>query len=368
MTIGQALRKIRQNLDLTQKEMAANIVTRPFYAKVEAGKSRISADKLAAILFEHDVDITYFYQLLRATYTSKQKKIESDLNNKMEQAFNVGKIDEIESCYQEILSQSHSKILKLRAMISVAYLKNKLNQIDPKIKKDLFIEFNEGQNWMTNPELLRATYTSKQKKIESDLNNKMEQAFNVGKIDEIESCYQEILSQSHSKILKLRAMISVAYLKNKLNQIDPKIKKDLFIEFNEGQNWMTNPELLRLFTNTMPLWEQDTLAFFINRLLNEMKSNKNISELEQERYLRVFENYLAVCYNRKLSKKSLQLMHVPKIIDYIMESKPTIHFLLYKIAALYLKNLFLNNKEEAQKIRNEVQKYGYQDLIKTWPK
>ena len=103
MTIGQALRKIRQNLDLTQKEMAANIVTRPFYAKVEAGKSRISADKLAAILFEHDVDITYFYQLLRATYTSKQKKIESDLNNKMEQAFNVGKIDEIESCYQEIL-------------------------------------------------------------------------------------------------------------------------------------------------------------------------------------------------------------------------------------------------------------------------
>ena len=99
-----------------------------------------------------------------------------------------------------------------------------------------------------------------------------------------------------------------------------------------------------------------------------MTSNKNISELEQERYLRVFENYLAVCYNRKLSKKSLQLMHVPKIIDYIMESKPTIHFLLYKIAALYLKNLFLNNKEEAQKIRNEVQKYGYQDLIKTWPK
>lgn len=278
MTIGQALRKIRQNLDLTQKEMAANIVTQPFYAKVEAGKSRISADKLAAILFEHDVDITYFYQLLRATYTSKQKKIESDLNNKMEQAFNVGKIDEIESCYQEILSQSHSKILKLRAMISVAYLKNKLNQIDPKIKKDLFIEFNEGQNWMTNP------------------------------------------------------------------------------------------ELLRLFTNTMPLWEQDTLAFFINRLLNEVKSNKNISELEQERYLRVFENYLAVCYNRNLSKKSLQLMHVPKIIDYIMESKPTIHFLLYKIAALYLKNLFLNNKEEAQKIRNEVQKYGYQDLIKTWPK
>ena len=44
MTIGQALRKIRQNLDLTQKEMAANIVTRPFYAKVEADKLRRTMD------------------------------------------------------------------------------------------------------------------------------------------------------------------------------------------------------------------------------------------------------------------------------------------------------------------------------------
>lgn len=258
--------------------MAADIVTRPFYAKVEAGKSRISADKLAKILFEYDVDVAYFYQLLRPTYISKQKKIESNLNSKMEQAFNRGKIDEIESCYQEILSQSHSKILKLRAMISVANLKDELKQVDPQIKADLLVEFNDEQNWMTNP------------------------------------------------------------------------------------------ESLRLFTNTMPLWHQESLAFFINRLLTRAKNNKNPSELEQERYLRIFENYLSICYDRKLTPKQFQTAHIKEIIDFIMDSKPTIHFLLYKIACLYLKNLLSGNREGAQNIRNEMKKYGYEDLIQTWPK
>lgn len=50
MTIGEALKQIRGELCLTQKQMCAEIVTRSFYAKVESGKSMISADKLAEIL------------------------------------------------------------------------------------------------------------------------------------------------------------------------------------------------------------------------------------------------------------------------------------------------------------------------------
>ena len=57
-----------------------------------------------------------------------------------------------------------------------------------------------------------------------------------------------------------------------------------------------------------------------------------------------------------------------KIFDYILNLEPTVHFLLYKIAAVYLQNLFLGNKEEAQKIKDEMKKYGYQDIVKTWPK
>ena len=277
MTIGEALKQIRHELYLTQEQMCADVVTRSFYAKVESGRNRISADKLTEILFEHDIDITYFYQLLRNTYSSQSKLKENDLNQKMNQAFNSGKIELIE------------------------------------------------QN------------------------------------------YHKILLQSNSNILKLRAMISVANLKDELNLIDPKVKEKLFVEFDEGANWMTRPDLLRLFTDTMPLWDSSDLSFFIGRLLAKVQKEHNIPELLQERYLRVFENYLAVYYKKNNPVKTINV-NVQKIFDYILNLEPTVHFLLYKIAAVYLQNLFLGNKEEAQKIKNEMKKYGYQDIVKTWPK
>lgn len=277
MTIGEALKQIRHELYLTQEQMCAGVVTRSFYAKVESGRNRISADKLTEILFEHDIDITYFYQLLRNTYSSQSKLKETDLNQKMNQAFNSGKIELIE------------------------------------------------QN------------------------------------------YHKILLQSNSSILKLRAMISVANLKDELNLIDPKVKEKLFVEFDEGANWMTRPDLLRLFTDTMPLWDSSDLSFFIGRLLAKVQKEHNIPELLQERYLRVFENYLAVYYKKNNPVKTIDV-NVQKIFDYILNLEPTVHFLLYKIAAVYLQNLFLGNKEEAQKIKDEMKKYGYQDIVKTWPK
>lgn len=277
MTIGEALKQIRHELYLTQEQMCAGVVTRSFYAKVESGRNRISADKLTEILFEHDIDITYFYQLLRNTYSSQSKLKENDLNQKMNQAFNSGKIELIE------------------------------------------------QN------------------------------------------YHKILLQSNSSILKLRAMISVANLKDELNLIDPKVKEKLFVEFDEGANWMTRPDLLRLFTDTMPLWDSSDLSFFIGRLLAKVQKEHNIPELLQERYLRVFENYLAVYYKKNNPVKTIEI-NVKKTFDYILNLEPTVHFLLYKIAAVYLQNLFLGNKEEAQKIKNEMKKYGYQDIVKTWPK
>ena len=277
MTIGEALKQIRHELYLTQEQMCAGVVTRSFYAKVESGRNRISADKLTEILFEHDIDITYFYQLLRNTYSSQSKLKENDLNQKMNQAFNSGKIELIE------------------------------------------------QN------------------------------------------YHKILLQSNSSILKLRAMISVANLKDELNLIDPKVKEKLFVEFDEGANWMTRPDLLRLFTDTMPLWDSSDLSFFIGRLLAKVQKEHNIPELLQERYLRVFENYLAVYYKKNNPVKTIDV-NVQKTFDYILNLEPTVHFLLYKVAAVYLQNLFLGNKEEAQKIKNEMKKYGYQDIVKTWPK
>lgn len=277
MTIGEALKQIRLELCLTQKQMCAEIVTRSFYAKVESGKNRISADKLAEILFQHDIDINYFYQLLSETYMPKSKKIDEKLNKKMNQAFNSGKIELVEQCYQDILAKSESKILKISAMITVANLKNKLNLIDPKVKQKLFIEFSKEQNWMTTP----------------------------------------------------------------------------------GS--------LRLFTNTMPIWSQENLSFFIGRLLNKIEKDEKITELNQERYLRVLENYLVVCYQRQAQNDPVAVKNIQKVFKCIIKLTSPIHFFIYKIVAMYLNNLFLGRKDEAKKIKDDMKKYGYQDLVKNWP-
>ncbi|WP_236253624.1 hypothetical protein [Lactobacillus ultunensis] len=134
MTIGEALKQIRSELCLTQNQMCAGVVTRSFYAKVESGNNRISADKLAEILFQHDIDINYFYQLLRSTYMSKTKQINEKLNQEMNQAFSNGQVEVVEQYCQKILTQSDSRILKMSSVVALASLKGELNLIDPKLK------------------------------------------------------------------------------------------------------------------------------------------------------------------------------------------------------------------------------------------
>ena len=53
MTIGAALKKIRSELGLTQKEMCGDIMSRSYYARVESDKSYISANMLIQLLLIH---------------------------------------------------------------------------------------------------------------------------------------------------------------------------------------------------------------------------------------------------------------------------------------------------------------------------
>ena len=60
MMIGEHLKKVRNSKNLTQKEMAAGIVNRSFYSRVENGSSSITADNLMKILYRHELSMTNF--------------------------------------------------------------------------------------------------------------------------------------------------------------------------------------------------------------------------------------------------------------------------------------------------------------------
>lgn len=278
MKIGQALRAERIKLGLSQKQMCAGIVSRPFYAKVEAGKTGISAENLFRILFAHQVDINDFYRYIYDEYNSDENKLNDQFQMKMIQAFNARDIELLEKYSHEIVTQSNDEVLKLRAIVTVAYFKGELDELDDGIKLQ--------------------------------------------------------------------------------------IKK----QFDEGNKWVSRPESLRLLSNTMPLWSQDELDFWINRLVKEI-SKRTYSELVTERYLQILCNYLATCYDRKVYKDSLHKKYIAEVNKYIFSvTDLPYHLMIYRINALYLKTLFENDRKEATRILTDIKKSGYQTVTKAWPR
>ncbi|MGM9947578.1 helix-turn-helix domain-containing protein [Floccifex sp.] len=273
MKIGQALRTERLRLGLSQQEMCAGIISRPHYAKVEKGMYMINSENLFQILLKNKIDITAFYKLIQNTYNSQENKIDNQLQIKMDHAVNTKNVNEIEEYAEEIISTSKNEILKLRAIVTVAYFKGDVDKLSTQVRKE--------------------------------------------------------------------------------------IKK----EFDEGRHWTKRPESLRLFANTMPLWAQDELDFFIGRLLITAEK-EDFSELMLERYLRIFANYLAMCYERKISEEK---GCINEVIKYIILKATSFHLMIYKTTGIYMHLLFNGNKEEAQKIREDMKKCGYENLISSWP-
>lgn len=277
MEIGQALRFERLNLGLSQQDMCSGIISRPHYAKVEKGDYVINSENLFQILFKHQIDIIDFYKLIQSTYDSNENEVDNRLQNKMNYAVNAKNIKKLEKYCEEILVKSNNEILKLRAIVTVAYFKGEIDKLSVNTKE--------------------------------------------------------------------------------------KLKK----EFDEGNHWTKRPELLRLFANTMPLWSQEELDFFIGRLLSVV-NDKNISELMLERYLRLFANYLTTCYDRKVIQKENRTNHVKEVVDYMISNTSNFHLMMYRVIVIYLDLLLKGKKSEAKEVEEDMKKYGYGCYIASWPK
>lgn len=275
MKIGEALRKERIKLGLTQDQMCAGILSRPFYARIESGKNRINAESLFKILLEHQVDLVEFCDLIQDDYTSEERKVEKQFEFKMNLAVSAKDTEALDKYCQQIMNSSNNEVLKLRALITSADFKGETDKIDVEIRT------------------------------------------------------------------KIKA------------------------EFDGGNNWLERPDLLRLLANTMPMWPQDELDFLIGRLLDFAKKSE-LSELTTERYLRLLENYLVVCYDRKVHKKTTHFDHIDDAMEYIIDATESFHLMIYRIEVFYMKALFLDQMDKAKEIKQELRKIGYGNMIANW--
>lgn len=155
MTIGEALKKIRSELGLTQKEMCGDIMSRSYYARVESDKSYISANMLIQLLLIHKIDMNHFEKLVKKTYKPMYLVEEEVLDKKIGYAINIRDINRAEFYYDKILQLPKAKFLKIRSTVMVAYLNNNLSRIDSSLKNVLMKEFHKTEKWSMNMQSLK---------------------------------------------------------------------------------------------------------------------------------------------------------------------------------------------------------------------
>lgn len=101
MKIGEALRQEKLRLNLSQSQMAGDVLTKSFYSKVERNLCSIRANDLLSILSLHNIDYSYFFEKLKFENNDNELS-ETECNNLLHAAY---------------YNNDWSKILKLQELI-----------------------------------------------------------------------------------------------------------------------------------------------------------------------------------------------------------------------------------------------------------
>lgn len=71
--IGKKLKSLRQELGLTQTEMAAGVISVSFYSKVERGLNDIGVNDFLDILQEHNISPQKFFEDFKTNKDSRKQ-------------------------------------------------------------------------------------------------------------------------------------------------------------------------------------------------------------------------------------------------------------------------------------------------------
>lgn len=208
---------------------------------------------------------------------------------------------------------------------------------------------------------LKIHYQSDNDQKADKLMEKIKIAFDNHQIEDVKKCEIEILKLNGYEILKLRAMIAVGYLTNNINVISKTIQAKLFKELDKRENWFEDVEAIRLLTNAMPMLNNDQLNYFMYTILEKYSTEDNLSEIEQERLAILCDNFVLSCYERNIYTETTKAA-----LKYLLDLDRTPHLLIYRISGMYDSALLKDDKKKKEKIRNFMQYFGYEKIIKNW--
>lgn len=127
MKISEALRKYRQDLNLSPKKFIKNIISPSQYSRIENGTQEINLSTALLLLTSNHINVADFIN-----------DILPDYNNN---------VAELKTLLKEINKLYNAQDLKLRTSLAIMHLEQKEKQIDPNLKKQIITEFIKRDNW-----------------------------------------------------------------------------------------------------------------------------------------------------------------------------------------------------------------------------
>ncbi|RVU70253.1 MULTISPECIES: helix-turn-helix domain-containing protein [Lactobacillus] len=110
MTIGEALKKKRQELGLSQTEMAAGVLTKSYYSKVERGLHEIKTVDLLEILAIHHVNANEFLEQFSLNKIEKSKSVKyGEIIRELHKAYYSQDLEQINEIRTQLKQEKQTK-------------------------------------------------------------------------------------------------------------------------------------------------------------------------------------------------------------------------------------------------------------------
>lgn len=206
---------------------------------------------------------------------------------------------------------------------------------------------------------IKDTYAPSKATKKAYLEEKIRIAFNNHDIATMQNCLKQV-SKLDDPILKLRVIVGIAYLEDKIRELSHEVVDQIYEELDKNDELSSNVNAIRLFTNAMPVFSDEQLTYFMRMLLARVKNVKNRTEKYNERIAITCNNYLYSCWQRKINPST-----VAEAYSFMMNlTEP--HLLIYKLLGKMAKNLINGNQKQAIVIKNELLDFGYAKMVKNW--
>lgn len=178
----------------------------------------------------------------------------------------------------------------------------------------------------------------------------------ISKIREIDS---EIQQGNFKRELKLESALIRHIVQNDLNSISVEMKQQYEKIFFGLRNWYTNVDSIRLFSNSMSIFENDELEYQMRYFLKHFSTIEESDVYTLEVGASVLVNYLYICYSRKTRNEE----NINNTIELLSTLPEIPELFVYKCLGKYYNYLIQDNRNKAKELRNFMVENGLRSFI-----